>query len=133
MTIEALVRKCPVVSRDATILDFLKMAEQLDFAIVVDERGKACGMVSEKDVLKLWRIQSIPGIETIIIDEVQKRDFGEKVSEIMTRDIVTLRPSSSLKDALGFFLAHDLKRVVVVGEECLARCSRRDSHHGCCC
>jgi CBS domain-containing protein len=64
---------------------------------VVDDRGKLVGVVSDRDLLGHSR--------------------AHRISDIMTRDVVTTRPEASAADAAAVMIDHKIGSVLVVNED----------------
>lgn len=63
--------------------------------LVVDDRGKLVGVLSDRDLLS-----------------ASKRH--RKVAELMSRDVITVRPESPASEAAGLMLDHRISSVPVV-------------------
>jgi CBS domain-containing protein len=78
--------------------------KKISGAPVVDESGALVGIISEVDCLR----EIIKGKYT------NTPGFPGKVSEYMTRDVITLTPDLSLFDAAGKFLELKIRRFPVL-------------------
>jgi CBS domain-containing protein len=95
---------------------------------VVDQSGKLVGMISEGDLLrradegvwpKAWGPPPRRGWMTLLMDgavidteHVQQRD--RKVADIMTREIISAKPETSISDIAALLVRHRIKRVPIV-------------------
>ncbi|AMQ56063.1 CBS domain-containing protein [Algoriphagus sanaruensis] len=75
-------------------------------APVVDASGSLIGIISEVDCLR----EIIKGKYTNTVR------FPAKVSELMTRDVITLSPNMSIFDAAQKFLEYQIRRFPVLHE-----------------
>lgn len=97
-----------VVSTDVPVL---KVAEILaDYDIgglpVVDQSGRLVGVVSQTDLVRLWG-SSIASSEWPAL----------LVRDVMTQPALTIRGSTSLKEAARLMTERDVDRLVVVGDD----------------
>ncbi|MDD1726151.1 MAG: CBS domain-containing protein [Euryarchaeota archaeon] len=67
---------------------------------ILDEDGKVIGIVSERDFVGL----------------VAKIITGKSVADVMSRDVVTVRPDTKIEDAARVMIANDFRRVPIVQE-----------------
>jgi CBS domain-containing protein len=65
--------------------------------VVVDERGRAVGVITGNDLLVLYR-----------------SDEQRIVAELMTTPVITCAPDLALRDAVDLMLGHEVHRLVVV-------------------
>ncbi len=89
---------------------------KLTGAPVVDEEGRLCGMLTEKDCLKAIVHQAVDGAP------------GATVREYMTTDVHTVQPSTQLLDVAHLFLTYSFRKVPVVDDKgrVIGQVSRRD-------
>ncbi len=85
-------------------------------ASVVDEQGILVGVLSEKDCLR------------VVTSEVFEGLPEGRVGDFMSRDLVTVSPSTSLFDIVGLFLNRHFRRLPVIGKDgrLVGQISRRD-------
>jgi acetoin utilization protein AcuB len=98
-------------------------ALQIRHVPVVDDQRRVVGMISESDVLRAWQrraeatSESAPGIAW----------DGALAREIMTREVVTITPQVSFKDALRVLLQRPIHALPVVeNDQLLGVISSRD-------
>lgn len=119
----------PIV-RDFMDKNFVKLHEDMDLykaidilldkgitsAVVVDDRGQICGILSEKDCMTL-----------LIKGEYHTLPSG-KVSEFMTAHVVTIPDNTDIFTVADMFLKHFFRRLVVADEEnrMIGQITRRD-------
>jgi CBS domain-containing protein len=95
---------------------------------VVDQSGKLVGMISEGDLLRradegvwpqAWGPPPRRGWMTLLMgravvdtEHVQRRD--RKVADIMTHEIISAKPETSISDIAALLVHHRIKRVPIV-------------------
>lgn len=107
-------------------------------APVVDARGRLVGILSESDILR--RLQQIAEEnlgkryltsrvhaldllaflgerEHAAVEEVYRRLRSSKVSDVMTRHVVAMKPTDSLETVAVAMIEHDVNRLPVVDAE----------------
>lgn len=107
-------------------------------APVVDARGRLVGILSESDILR--RLQQIAEEnlgkryltsrvhaldllaflgerEHAAVEEVYRRLRSSKVSDVMTRRVVAMKPTDSLETVAVAMIEHDVNRLPVVDAE----------------
>jgi CBS domain-containing protein len=67
---------------------------------IVNDGGKVIGIVSERDFVSL----------------VAKIITGKSVADVMSRDVVTVRPDTKIEEAARVMVANDFRRVPIVHE-----------------
>jgi len=67
---------------------------------IVNDDGKVMGIVSERDFVSL----------------VAKIITGKSVADVMSRDVVTVRPDTKIEDAARVMVSNDFRRVPIVHE-----------------
>lgn len=89
---------------------------------VLDEQGAAIGIVSEGDLLRrteLGTVRPQPGWIQFVVDpdrlaETYAREHGRRVSDVMTRTLVTVSPEATLAEAAELMARHRIRRVPVI-------------------
>jgi len=89
---------------------------------VVDEHGKVVGIISEGDLLhrseagterrRPWWLRVFVGEETLAADYIKAH--ARKVSDVMTRNVITATPDTALHEIAALFEKHSIKRVPIV-------------------
>jgi acetoin utilization protein AcuB len=81
--------------------------------LVIDDRKKLTGIVSDRDLLKALSPQLGSAAETA-------RDaatLSKRVHQIMSRKLVTLHPGAEVADAVRLFLEQRISCIPIVNEE----------------
>ncbi len=114
-----IAEKCDSMSVKATVMDFVNLARQknIDIMPVVDENDKVVGIVTEKDLLKLVKIEGPAANYPIIEKNLPKEVLNKPIDSIMTPNPVLLKETSSLEDAMNLILNHDFRRVIIVDSQ----------------
>lgn len=88
---------------------------------VVDDNGRLVGIVSETDFLRrseLGTERRSNWLELLVGSgpqaEAYIRSHGQKVSDVMTRDVVTVRPDAPVREIVELMERHGIKRLPVV-------------------
>jgi CBS domain-containing protein len=105
------------LSPDIDVLDAIHklLAHELSGAPVIDGLGKVVGFLSEKDCMK------------VALSASYHKERGGRVSEFMSRQVLSLESDSSLTEAAELFLKHPYHCFPVVRESRLVgQLSRRD-------
>ena len=108
-------------SPDMPVLDAIHelVTHRISGAPVIDDRGDLCGVLTERDCLKLAMHSGYYG------------DEAGNVREFMTADVVTVPPEMNIVDAAQKFLDLPYRRYPVVDESRLVGIiSRRDILRG---
>ena len=93
------------VSPDASVYDALKlMAEKEIGALVVLEDGKMVGILSERDYAR-----------KIILKGKASKDTA--VREIMTSEVIHIRPDEKVQKCLSLMTKHHFRHIPVLEEE----------------
>jgi CBS domain-containing protein len=114
-----MILKCVVIRKDQSIKDLLKMLsdESSNFIAVVDEDGKAVGVATENDLLKLLKIEPIPGVQAVVTSDVGEEILKQSVSAIMAKEPVKLKMDATTKDALEIMTSNSFRYLLVVDDD----------------
>ncbi len=114
MTIERRMTKNPVVARtDMTCVETLNLmkSENVQKVPVLDGEGNLVGILTEKDILKA----SIPSSRMSLLEMAY--DVGNMpISQIMTKDVVSISPKTSIEEVARLMVTQDLSFLPVVEE-----------------
>jgi CBS domain-containing protein len=112
------------VAENATAKDAaaLMLRHRVSALPVVDASGKLVGIVSEGDLMRRaeigtewewsWWLELLTSNRTLAEDYI--KTHGRKVSQLMTRDIVTAAPDTPINDIALLLERHGIKRVPIV-------------------
>jgi CBS-domain-containing membrane protein len=112
------------VGPDATVLELaqLLLKHRISAVPVTGARGELIGIVSEGDLLRRaetgterrrpWLLRVLTESETLAVDYV--KSHGRKISDIMTRRVVTATPETSLAEIATLLEKNRIKRVPIV-------------------
>ena len=124
------------LSPDDTIFDAAKLLSELNIAgAPVVENEKIVGIISISDIIrfidiKLGKLPKIhtPGISSLLLAFVQlqklRSDFkkemekitNSKVREVMTKNVITVSPDSTMMEVAELMEKHDVNRLPVVSD-----------------
>jgi len=96
--------KVPTLSASTLVLDAIDflLKNHVTGAPVVDEKGALLGILTEKDCLSL------------VARSAEPESLRVCVSELMTREVMTIPPSMDIYFAAGLFLKEEFRRFPVV-------------------
>ena len=112
------------VKPDGNVQDVaeLLLANRISAVPVIDDTGKLVGMVSEGNLLRRveagtghdrsWWLQLLMGREILAAEFLKEN--GRKVSEVMTRDVISATPDTPVADIATLLERHRIKRVPIV-------------------
>lgn len=121
---DVMVSPAITVKPSASVREVAKifLARQISAVPVVDEQGKLIGIVSEGDLLhraeagterkRSWWLQGFTGDETLAAEYVKAH--ARKVSDVMTRRVITASPDSPLHEIASLLENNSIKRVPIV-------------------
>jgi CBS domain-containing protein len=121
---DVMVRDVVTVGPDATVQDVtrLLLKHRISALPVVDTSGKLLGIVSEGDLLHRteadtqrrhsWWLTVFSSRESLAEEFV--KSHSRRVSDIMTRKVVTAPPETSLRDIAALLEKNGIKRVPIV-------------------
>lgn len=123
--LEVMRREVATVHPDSPITQVVELLLDKDFTAVpvVDDKGKIVGMISDNDLLTRGGMDV-----TISLKKATDLDYvrelhesldnpNHKVSEVMTRDVVTVTPDTILGRAAKVMVEKHLKRLPVVDSD----------------
>ena len=119
------------VDPETEIKDAVKiMAENNISGLVVVERGKIVGILSESDILKVLK-SSFPEIKTTNVTLTllllikkglefykQAKSIAKlKVKDLMTKNVISIKPDNTIEEAATIMCEKDIRRLPVVDED----------------
>ncbi|MGD0633037.1 MAG: CBS domain-containing protein [Beijerinckiaceae bacterium] len=125
---EIMTKTVETIRSDATIYEAITKLVQhrISGLPVVDGAGKLVGMVTEGDLLRRAELgtahkhRELPGLfggrDRVVHEEAKDyvRDHSKRVSDIMTRNPVSVHESTALSEAVALMEQHGIRRVPVV-------------------
>ena len=78
--------------------------------LLVVDGSKLFGVISDRDLFKSLS----PNVDTIAATDKDLASLNKKVHQIMTRNLITLHESSSVKDAVELFNNHKISCIPVI-------------------
>jgi CBS domain-containing protein len=99
---DVMVKEVITVDEDSTVKEAVDVMNEFQIgSLIVLERGKAVGIVTERDFLRRVLAKA-------------KDVMNTKVREIMTTPLVVVEPSMDLEDAVKLMFQSKIKKLVVV-------------------
>ena len=121
---DVMVSPVITVKPDSLVKDVAKifLERRISGAPVIDDQGKLAGIVSEGDLVyrseigtqrshPYWFLEMAKP-ETLAAEYVKAH--ARTVADIMTRDVITATPITSLNEIAGLFERHAIKRVPII-------------------
>jgi CBS domain-containing protein len=104
-TVRDVMTKNPVsMSSDSSVIDAAKAMKDLRIgSVVVMEKDKPCGIVTDRDI----------AVRAVATGSDPK---STKLADICSHDLAAVRPDQSVDDAIQLMKSHDVKRVVVMSD-----------------
>ena len=103
----------------------LFLERQISAVPVVDDQGKLIGMVSEGDLMhrseagterkRSWWLRLMAGDDSLAADYIKAH--ARKVADVMTRNVITATPDTSLGEIATLLERHSIKRVPIVKDD----------------
>jgi CBS domain-containing protein len=121
---DVMVSKVITVGPDAQLQDVAKtlLANRISAMPVVAADGKLIGIISEGDLMRRvesgterrrsWWLELMTGREALAAEYV--KEHSRKVSDVMTRDVITVKPETPLGEIATLLERNGIKRVPVV-------------------
>ncbi|MEM2865887.1 MAG: CBS domain-containing protein [Candidatus Hadarchaeales archaeon] len=112
---EVMNRKPPTVPPEAPLEDLFErlLTQAEDFLLVVDERKRLLGVITESDVLQALH-PHVPGTVVGSLWKETRKTVARTAGEIMTENPVTATPDMTVHQALDLMRAHKVRRLPVV-------------------
>ena len=111
---EIMTKKVVTVEMDDKLSVVKDIFENSKFHhLLVVEEGKLFGVVSDRDLLKALS----PNLGTMTETYKDAATLNKRVHQIMTRKPITLKPSATVKDAVGLFNQHRISCLPIVDDE----------------
>ena len=81
--------------------------------LLVTESGKLFGIISDRDLLKTIS----PNIGTASETSWDTETLNQKAHQIMTRELVTLKPDAQINSAIHIFNHHNISCIPIINDE----------------
>jgi CBS domain-containing protein len=102
---EAMTSNPKTVTGDQTVIDAARIMKQEDAGIIpIVDGQKLVGVITDRDI-------------TITVVAEGKDPQSTKVTEVASRDLVTIDPQQDLDEALRLMARHQVRRLPVVEED----------------
>jgi len=127
------------VAMDNAVEEIRSLFEQNDchHILVVSDNNMLLGIISDRDVLR----SLCPGADSSMANNHASKTLQRKAHQIMTRDVITIRPGNDIEDAAQIMLEKKISCLPVVDEadtiegivtktdllECICRMSVQES------
>ncbi len=99
---DVMVREVITVDENSTVKEAVDIMNEFQIgSLIVLERGKAMGIVTERDFLR----RVMAGAKDVV---------NTKVKEIMTTPLVVVEPSTDLEEAVKLMFENKIKKLAVV-------------------
>ena len=99
---DVMVREVITVDENSTVKEAVDIMNEFQIgSLIVLERGKAMGIVTERDFLR----RGMAGAKDVV---------NTKVKEIMTTPLVVVEPSTDLEEAVKLMFQNKIKKLAVV-------------------
>ena len=121
---DVMVSPVITVGVDATVRDVAKtlLENRISAVPVIDGKGKLAGIVTESDLMHRaeagterrhsWWLEALQGDFALATDYV--KSHSAKVSDLMTRDVVTASPETPLHEIAALLERRQIKRVPIM-------------------
>ncbi|MDI6826278.1 MAG: CBS domain-containing protein [Candidatus Aenigmarchaeota archaeon] len=102
---QAMVKNVLMINPDATIRDAARiMSQQRVGSLVVLEKGKLVGIITELDII--WKV---------VAGELDPK--ATLVRDVMTKKVVTIRADQTLEDATHLMVENNIKKLPVLEDD----------------
>jgi CBS domain-containing protein len=121
---DVMVAPVITVEPSATVQEVAKLLleKRISAVPVLDDRGKLVGIVSEGDLLhrveaaterrRSWWLRALIDSDTLAVDYV--KSHGRKVSDLMTREVITASPETPLHEVASLMEKNAIKRMPIL-------------------
>ncbi len=109
--------RTPILPVTASVRDFLNALRETgtDSAVIVDEKGRIVGIVTDFDLLKLLPLEISSHIIPKWHKAVPKQELEElSVADIMSRNPLTIDADKTLREAIEVMLKFHIAHIIVV-------------------
>jgi CBS domain-containing protein len=123
---EIMERDVPTVPEMAPLTDVVErlLASRVKRVVVVDDRMRAVGIVTDTDVLARAEASERPGLLTLLRSRWSedarrelRRIYGRRASDVMSSPVVSIADTAPVIDALTLVVTRHVKRLPVTGAD----------------
>jgi CBS domain-containing protein len=134
VNVASVMKKPIVVNQDNNIMDVIELFRKykISGAPVVDNDNVIVGIISESDIIKTLTTHDediniiLPSpfdlIELPLKTKLKLEEFMDdiqnslktKVKDVMTKDVITISPDTSINDAANIMVKNNIKRLPVI-------------------
>ncbi len=112
---EIMAKRIVTIDMDDTLDVIRKIFDKVRFhhMVVIDERNKVVGVISDRDVLKALS----PYLDTISEQERDQVTLNKKTHQVMSRQPITASPEDSIEQAAVLLLENRISCLPVISED----------------
>ena len=134
VNVASVMKEPIVVNQDINIMDVIELfrKHKISGAPVVDNDNVIVGIISESDIIKTltthdediniilpspFDLIELPLKTTLKIEEFKEdiqNALKTKVKDVMTKDVITISPDTSINDAANIMVKNNIKRLPVI-------------------
>jgi len=122
---EVMMTNVPTVKLDASLAEIVSLlvSHAQRRVIVVDEQRRVVGIITDGDLIKRATAEERRGIiqsltRRLPLSQADSLHLSQRTAaEVMTGQVITVSPDTSLPEALRLLLTHQIKRLPVVDDE----------------
>ena len=134
VNVASVMKKPIVINQNSNIMDVIELFRKykISGAPVVDNDNVIVGIISESDIIKTltthdediniilpspFDLIELPLKTTLKIEEFKEdiqNALKTKVKDVMTKDIITISPDTSINDAANIMVKNNIKRLPVI-------------------
>ena len=139
VNVASVMKEPIVVNQDNNIMDVIELfrKHKISGAPVVDNDNVIVGIISESDIIKTltthdediniilpspFDLIELPLKTTLKIEEFKEdiqNALKTKVKDVMTKDVITISPDTSINDAANIMVKNNIKRLPVIKNDTL--------------
>ncbi|MEE9436638.1 MAG: CBS domain-containing protein [Candidatus Adiutricales bacterium] len=112
---EIMAKRIVTIDMDDTLDVIRKIFDKVRFhhMVVIDEKYKVVGVISDRDVLKALS----PYLDTISEQERDQVTLNKKTHQVMSRQPITASPEDSIEQAAALLLENRISCLPVISED----------------
>jgi CBS domain-containing protein len=125
---DIMVTEVITIGPQASVRDVAKLllSNRISAVPVVDEHGELIGIISEGDLARRaeldtnphrsWWLEMFSRKSKEALAKEYMKSRGSKVRDVMTKNVITAKPTASLRDIATLLEKHRIKRVPIVAK-----------------